>query len=192
MKALRGYVAEQTGSQEGVLIVNETGFLKKGDQSAGVQRQYSGTAGRVGNCQIGVFLAYATQSGSAFIDGRLYLPKDWLGDRQGSKLSGIAVQTKFATKPALARQMIQTAIDEKVPFRWVTGESIYGGDRRLRRWLEEQEVSFVLAVPRNEPLWVEGFRQLPASEIAQRPGPKTGSAYRPGKGPKDRASMTGQ
>ncbi len=90
MKALRGYVAEQTGSQEGVLIVNETGFLKKGDQSAGVQRQYSGTAGRVGNCQIGVFSAYATQSGSAFIDGRLYLPKDWLGDRQGSKLSGIA------------------------------------------------------------------------------------------------------
>ena len=89
MRALRGYVVEQIGSQEGVLIVDETGFLKKGDQSAGVQRQYSGTAGRVENCQVGVFLTYAVESGSAFIDRRLYLPKDWLEDRQRSTLAGI-------------------------------------------------------------------------------------------------------
>jgi SRSO17 transposase len=184
MRVLRGYVVEQIGSQEGVLIVDETGFLKKGDQSAGVQRQYSGRAGRVENCQVGVFLTYASQSGSAFIDRRLYLPKDWLEDRQRSKLAGIPKQTKFTTKPELARQMIQKAIEEKVPFKWVTGDSIYGGDRKLRRWLEEQEVSFVLAVPKNEALWYEGFKQLPASEIAQQVAPKDWQRLSAGEGAK--------
>jgi SRSO17 transposase len=184
MRALRGYVVEQIGSPEGMLIVDETGFLKKGDQSAGVQRQYSGTAGRVENCQVGVFLTYAAESGSAFIDRRLYLPKDWLEDRQRSKLAGIPKQTKFATKPELARQMIQTAMEEKVPFKWVSGDSIYGGDRKLRRWLEEQEVSFVLAVPKNEALWYEGFKQLPASEIAQKAEPKDWHRLSAGEGAK--------
>lgn len=184
MRVLRGYVVEQIGSPEGVLIVDETGFLKKGDQSAGVQRQYSGTAGRVENCQIGVFLAYATQSGSAFMDRRLYLPKDWLENRQRCKVAGIPKQTKFATKPELARQMIQTAIEEQVLFSWVTGDSIYGGDRRLRRWLEEQEVSFVLAVPKNEPLWYAGFKQWPASEIAQQVEPQDWPRLSAGEGAK--------
>jgi SRSO17 transposase len=167
-----------------VLIVDETGFLKKGDQSAGDKRQYSGTAGRVENCHMGVFLAYATGSGSAFIDRRLYLPKDWLEDRNRCKLAGIPEQTQFATKPELARQMIQRAIDEKVPFKWVTGDSIYGGDRRLRRWLEEQEVSFVLAVPKDEPLWYAGFKQWPASEIAQQVQPQDWQCLSAGEGAK--------
>lgn len=133
---------------------------------------------------MGVFLTYAVESGSAFIDRRLYLPKDWLEDRQRSKLAGIPKQTKFATKPELARQMIQTAIEEKVPFKWVSGDSIYGGDRKLRRWLEEQEVSFVLAVPKNEALWYEGFKQLQASEIAQKVEPKDWQRLSAGAGAK--------
>ncbi len=184
MKALRTYVVEQIGSQESILIVDETGFLKKGNHSAGVKRQYSGTAGRVENCQIGVFLAYATASGSALIDGQLYLPKDWLEDTDRCKLAGIPEKTKFATKPELARQMIQKAIDEQVSFKWVTGDSIYGGDRKLRRWLEEQEISFVLAVPKNEPLWHAGFKQLPASEIARQVGPKDWQRLSAGEGAK--------
>jgi SRSO17 transposase len=155
--ALREYVAEHLGAKGGVLIVDETGFLKKSEQSVGIRRQYSGTAGRIENCQIGVFLAYATGSRSALIDRRLYLSKEWLEDQERCKLGGIAEQNKLATTPALAQQMIRKAIEEKVPFKWVTGDSIYGSDRRLRRWLEEQEVSFALAMPKNEPLWYEGF-----------------------------------
>jgi SRSO17 transposase len=184
MTALRAYVVEQLGSQEGVLIVDETGFLKKGQQSAGVKRQYSGTAGRVENCQVGVFLTYATESGSAFIDRRLYLPKEWLEDRQRCKVAGIPNKTAFATKPELARQMIQKAIEEKVPFSWVSGDSIYGGDRKLRRWLEEQEISFVLAVAKDEPLWYKGFKQWPASEIAGQVEPKDWQRLSAGEGAK--------
>jgi SRSO17 transposase len=184
MTTLRAYVVEQLGSPEGVLIVDETGFLKKGQQSAGVKRQYSGTAGRVENCQVGVFLTYATESGSAFIDRRLYLPKEWLEDRQRCHLAGIPNQTAFATKPELAGQMIGKAIEEKLPFKWVTGDSIYGGDRRLRRWLEEQEIAFVLAVPNDEPLWYKGFRQWPASEMAGQVEPKDWQRLSAGEGAK--------
>lgn len=184
MSALRAYVVDQLGSQAGVLIVDETGFLKKGQQSAGVKRQYSGTAGRVENCQVGVFLTYATESGSAFIDRRLYLPKEWLEDQQRCHLAGIPNKTPFVTKPELARQMIGRAIEEKLPFKWVSGDSIYGGDRRLRRWLEEQEIAFVLAVPKDEPLWYEGFRQWPASEIAGQTEPKDWQRLSAGEGAK--------
>jgi SRSO17 transposase len=97
----------------------------------------------------------------------LYLPKEWLEDQQRCKVAGIPNKTAFATKPELARQMIQKAIEEKVPFKWVSGDSIYGGDRKLRRWLEEQEIAFILAVPKDEPLWYKGFKQWPASEIAR-------------------------
>jgi SRSO17 transposase len=131
-----------------------------------------------------VFLTYATASGSAFIDRRLYLPKEWLEDQQRCKLAGIPNKTAFATKPELARQMIERAIEEKLPFKWVTGDSIYGGDRRLRRWLEEQEIAFVLAVPKDEPLWYEGFRQWPASEIAGQVEPKDWQRLSAGEGAK--------
>jgi SRSO17 transposase len=118
------------------------------------------------------------------MDRRLYLPKEWLEDQQRCKQAVIPEQVELATKPELARQMIQTALDEKLPFKWVTGDSIYGSDRRLRRGLEEQEVSFVRAVPKNEPLWYKGFKQWPASEMAQRVEPKDWQRLSAGAGAK--------
>ncbi|WP_411571805.1 IS701 family transposase, partial [Pectobacterium cacticida] len=148
---LRRYVVEQFGDPDGILIVDETGFIKKGTQSAGVQRQYSGTAGRIENSQIGVFLSYAGRGGSAFIDRELYLPRDWIADRARCSAAGIPESTHFATKPQLARRMLERALDAGTPCGWVTGDEIYGRDRRLRVWLESREQPFVLAVARNEP-----------------------------------------
>src|SRR4051812_40680679 len=135
------------------LIVDETGFLKKGTKSAGVARQYSGTAGRIENCQIGVFLAYASGKGHALIDRELYLPKEWAEDLARRKAAGIPEEVAFATKPELARCMIARAIAADVPFAWVLGDEVYGSDRRLRIDLEQQERPFVLAIRSNEKLW---------------------------------------
>lgn len=131
---LRGYVVERLGEREGVLIVDETGFVKKGEHSAGVQRQYSGTAGRIENSQVGVFLCYAGAGGSAFIDRELYLPRSWCEDAPRCHAAGIdATAIGFATKPELARRMIERARDAGVPCAWVTGDAVYGGDRRAAR-----------------------------------------------------------
>ncbi|MBC7921892.1 MAG: transposase [Ferruginibacter sp.] len=124
---------------------NQPNNPKKGQQSAGVKRPYSGTAGRVENCQVGVFLAYATADGAAFLDRRLYLPKEGVADSERCQRAGIPQATSLATKLELAQQMLGEAIEAKVPFSGVTGESIYGGDRHLRRWLEEQQVPFLFA-----------------------------------------------
>jgi SRSO17 transposase len=163
---LRAYVVDHLGDAEAVLIVDETGFLKKGTHSVGVKRQYSGTAGRVENCQIGVFLGYASSSGAAFLDRALYLPKEWAADLPRRQAAGVPETVQFATKPQLARQMLARAFEAGVPRRWVTADTIYGGDRRLRRWLEEQGQPFVLAVPCNEPLWWQGPRYVRADQIA--------------------------
>ena len=151
----RAYVVEALADvdREAVLIVDETGFLKKGTKSAGVARQYSGTAGRIENCQIGVFLAYASGNGHALIDRELYLPKEWAEDPARRAAAGIPKQVAFATKPALARRMIARAIAADVPFAWVLGDEVYGSDRRLRIDLEQQERPFVLAIRSNEKLW---------------------------------------
>ncbi len=149
----RGYVVEALADREAVLIVDETGFLKKGTKSAGVARQYSGTAGRIENCQIGVFLAYASGNGHALIDRELYLPKEWAEDPARRKAAGIPQEVAFATKPELARRMIARAIAAEVPFAWVLGDEVYGSDRRLRLDLEQQERPFVLAIRSNEKLW---------------------------------------
>jgi SRSO17 transposase len=149
----RAYVVEALADREAVLIVDETGFLKKGTKSAGVARQYSGTAGRIENCQIGVFLAYASGKGHALIDRELYLPKEWAEDPARRKAAGIPSELAFATKPALARRMIARAIAAEVPFAWVLGDEIYGSDRRLRLDLEQQERPFVLVIRSNEKLW---------------------------------------
>jgi len=162
---LRGYVAEHLGDREGVLVVDETGFLKKGEHSAGVQRQYSGTAGRIENCQIGVFLCYAGRGASAFIDRELYVPRQWSDDRQRCEAAGIPAM-EFATKPRLARRMIERALDAGVPCGWVTGDEVYGGDRHLRLWLESREQPFVLTVACNEPLWWQGPKSVKAESIA--------------------------
>lgn len=164
---LRDYVVEQVGDPDGVLIVNETGFVKKGTHSVGVQRQYSGTAGRIENSQIGVFLCYAGAGGSAFIDRELYIPRQWTDDRSRCEAAGIAQAVEFATKPQLARKMIERALDVGVPCGWITGDEVYGRDRHLRVWLESREQAFVLAVARSELLWWQGPQHVKAEEIAQ-------------------------
>lgn len=163
---LRQYVIEHLGSDDAVLIVDETGFLKKGTRSAGVKRQYSGTAGRIENCQIGVLLCYASERGSAFIDRTLYLPKEWAEDEERRREAAIPEEISFATKPQLVRDMLQRAFEADVPCAWIVADSIYGSDRRLRMYLEEQEQPFVLAVASNEPLWWGGPSYRKAAEIA--------------------------
>src|SRR5882672_8638613 len=129
---LRSYVVEHLGQENGVLIVDETGFLKKGDKSVGVKRQYSGTAGRIENCQIGVFLCYASDKGAAFIDRSLYLPKDWVQNKERCQEAGVPESVGFATKPTLACNMLIRALDAGVPCAWVAGDEVYGADRTLR------------------------------------------------------------
>ncbi|MDE1497552.1 IS701 family transposase, partial [Xenorhabdus bovienii] len=154
------------GDEQGVLIIDETGFIKKGTHSAGVQRQYSGTAGRVENSQIGVFLCYAGNGGNAFVDRALYLPRQWTDDRARCEAAGIPASVTFATKPQLARQMLERTWDAGVPCRWVTADEVYGRDRRLRVWLESRYQPFVLAIPCNTPLWWRGPEYMRADRIA--------------------------
>ncbi|MFE0420830.1 IS701 family transposase [Streptomyces tendae] len=149
---LQEYVAEKLGEPDGVLIIDDTGFLKKGTVSAGVQRQYSGTAGRTENCQIGVFAAYASRYGRALVDRELYLPKSWIGDRDRCEAAKIPDNRDFATKGDLAKAMIQRALASPLPIAWVTADSAYGQECRLRRMLEEAGVGYVLAVPKSQPV----------------------------------------
>jgi SRSO17 transposase len=160
----RAIAVELLGDPEGILVVDETGFVKKGIKSAGVKRQYSGTAGRIENCQIGVFLGYASAQGYALIDRELYLPAEWAQDQARRVEAGVPQRVAFATKPELARQMLERAFEAGVPARWVTGDTVYGDDRRLRLWLEERFQPFVLAVSCNEALW-HGFQQIRADEL---------------------------
>jgi SRSO17 transposase len=147
---LRDYVTEYLGDPEGVLIVDDTGFLKKGTRSAGVQRQYSGTAGRTENCQIGTFLAYASARGHALVDRELYLPESWTGDRQRCRAAGIPDEVDFTTKPRQAMAMLARAFTAGVPFAWVTADEAYGQAKYLREWLEAQDVAYVLATRRSD------------------------------------------
>jgi SRSO17 transposase len=153
---LRAYVVEHLGDPGAVLVVDETGFLKKGTTSAGVQRQYSGTAGKVDNCQLGVFLAYASAKGRAFIDRELYLPQCWTDDPERCRAARVPEQVGFRTKPQLAQLMLERALDAGVPAGWVTADEVYGGSPALRGWLEDRGVSYVLAVKCTEPLVISG------------------------------------
>jgi SRSO17 transposase len=153
---LRIYVIQHLGDPNGVLVIDETGFVKKGRHSAGVARQYSGTAGKVENCQIGVFLGYASPLGHALLDRELYLPKEWTDDRERCRQAGIPADRPFATKPQLARQLLARAFAAGVPAKWVTGDSVYGDDRRLRLWLEALPQAYVLAVSGKEYVWLGG------------------------------------
>lgn len=163
---LRSYVVEHLGSDEAVLVLDETGFLKKGTHSVGVQRQYSGTAGRIENAQVAVFLCYATPARAAFLDRALYLPKEWAHDHERREAAGVPEGVGFATKPELARQMLGRAFAAGVPCSWVTADTVYGSDRRLRMDLEERGQPFVLAVPRSEKLWHGGPTYHTASALA--------------------------
>ena len=170
---LRDYVVEHLGDPEAVLVCDETGFLKKGTKSVGVQRQYSGTAGRVENCQIGVFLAYASPQGRTFLDRELYLPQSWAEDPARREEAGVPESVVFATKPQLAQRMLARAVAAGVPCGWVTGDAVYGNDRRLRQWLEEKRQAFVLEVACKETLWAAaagqagGPRSIRADHLAQ-------------------------
>lgn len=176
---VRDYVVEHLGRRDAVLVVDETGFLKKGSKSAGVARQYSGTAGRIENCQIGVFLAYAAGTGGrsgddrvtdrTFIDRELYLPKVWTEDRDRCEEAGIGPQVEFATKPELAIRMLQRALDARVPAGWVTGDEVYGQHYKLRAMLEENAMAYVLAVPCNQHVHgtvADRVRELRVDELA--------------------------
>jgi SRSO17 transposase len=146
---LRGYVIEQLGDPGAVLVVDETGDVKKGAATPGVQRQYTGTAGRIENAQVAVYLGYAAPRGHALIDRELYLPRSWTEDPQRCQAAGIPGHVKFATKPQLARRMIERAVTAKAPFTWVAADEVYGGNGPLRTWLEQQRIPYVLAVARD-------------------------------------------
>jgi SRSO17 transposase len=152
-----------------VLVVDETGFLKKGSTSVGVQRQYSGTAGKVDNCQLGVFLAYASPKGRAFIDRELYLPRVWTEDPARCRAARVPGEVEFRTKPQLARVMLQRAQDAGVPAAWVTADEAYGGDPALQRFLEARGLSYVLAVKCTQPLRpADGAARATAEQLAAR------------------------
>jgi SRSO17 transposase len=164
---LRGYVVEHLGDPQAVLVVDETGFLKKGTTSVGVQRQYSGTAGKVDNCQLGVFLAYASSRGRAFIDRELYLPKAWTEDRARCRAARVPEEVGFQTKPQLARVLVQRALDAGVPASWVTADEVYGQDPAFRVWLEGRQMAYVLAIKSSELLAVgDGPAKQSAAQLA--------------------------
>jgi len=142
---VRDYVVDRIGDPAGVLIADETGFVKKGTRSAGVQRQYSGTAGRTENCQIGTFLCYATSTGRALVDRELYVPQSWTNDRPRCRAAAVPDEVVFATKPQQARAMLQRALVAGVPFGWFTADEAYGQNPGLRTWLQEQHIPYVMA-----------------------------------------------
>lgn len=157
---VREAVVEVLGdARRGVLIADETGFVKKGVKSAGVARQYSGTAGRIENSQVGVFLGYASDRGRALIDRELYLPKEWINDRDRCAAAGISDEVGFATKPELAQRMIARAVAAGIPFAWFTADEAYGQVGRLRMWLEEHDIPHVLAVPKSQMVISMDLRQ---------------------------------
>jgi SRSO17 transposase len=144
-------VKEKLADPAAVVVIDETGFVKKGSKSAGVAPQYSGTAGKIGNCQIGVFLAYAAEKGQMLMDRELYLPQEWSNDRKRCQEAGVPEEVEFATKLVLARRMLQRVLEHEVPFAWVTADSVYGADSHLRRFLTEHHLPYVLAVAPHHP-----------------------------------------
>ena len=164
---LQAYVREHLSDPDGVLIIDETGFLKKGEQSVGVQRQYSGTAGRIENCQIGVFLAYAAGRGHTFLDRALYLPAEWAEDAARRRKAGVPKEIRFATQPALARQMMERALERGIPARWVSGDSVYGNDGKRRLWREEQNLAHVLGVSGHHFVTIGGKQQKVSAVASQ-------------------------
>jgi SRSO17 transposase len=183
---LRGYVVEHLGDPAAVLVVDETGFLKKGTTSVGVQRQYSGTAGKVDNCQLGVFLAYASSKGRAFIDRELYLPRVWIENPARCRAARVPEQVGFRTKPQLARVMLERALDAGVPAAWVTADEVYGGDPALRRFLEDRGLSYVLAVKGSEPLGTATPGSATAAQVAASVPPEQWVTCSAGHGAKGR------
>jgi SRSO17 transposase len=156
---LRAYVQESLASPDAILVIDETGFLKKGIKSAGVQRQYSGTAGRIENCQVGVFLAYTSSRGHTLLDRELYLPKSWTDDQERCREAHVPEEVTFATKPELAQRMLERALGAGLPVAWVTGDTVYGSSLLLRAALETRKQAYALAVTCKEQVEVQGMRR---------------------------------
>src|SRR5215207_5007391 len=157
---LRDYVVEHLGDEDsGVLIVDDTGFLKKGAKSVGVARQYTGTAGDTVNCQVGVFLAYYSEKGTAFVDRALYLPKEWTGDKERRMEAGVSEEVGFANKLELAKRMLQRSFAAGVPARWVVADSFYGRSHGFRSWLERRGRPYAVMVPRTNAVRCQGRRK---------------------------------
>ena len=161
---LRAYVIEELGDPDGAVVLDETSFPKKGTKSVGVARQYCGALGKRENCQVGVLLAYSSSRGHAFVDRDLYLPKEWTQDVERLREAGVPEGVQFRTKPAIARRMLQRALDAGVLAKWVLADEVYGADYKLRSLLEERHHRYVLAVASNQYVWV-GFYQLRVDEL---------------------------
>lgn len=179
----RRYALEHLADPDGVLVLDETGFLKKGDKSAGVQRQYTGTAGRIENAQVGVFLAYASAKGSALIDRELYLPEAWIQDPERCRKAGIPPEAEFATKAELGQRMLERAFEAGVAPSWVTGDEVYGQGSELRLFLEEHRQPYVLAVKKTHYVW-DGWQQRKAEDVLERLTPEDWHRLSPGDGAK--------
>lgn len=164
---LRDYVVDHLGDADAVLVVDETGDVKKGRHTVGVQRQYTGTAGRIENAQVAVYLTYAAPAGYAFIDRALYLPRSWTCDPDRCRAAGVPEGTSFATKPALAKTMLIRALDAGTPARWAAGDEVYGADPQLRAALVGRRVGYVLAVAKTHPITTAGTTHQ-ARELAAR------------------------
>jgi SRSO17 transposase len=164
---LRAFVVDHLADPAAVLVVDETGDVKKGVHTVGVQRQYTGTAGRIENAQVGVYLVHAGQAGHAFIDRALYLPRSWTADRGRCRAAGVPDDVRFATKPALAREMITRALDAGVPAAWVAGDHVYGSDSKLRSALHERSIGYVLAVACDHQVTTAAGKH-PAKTLARR------------------------
>jgi SRSO17 transposase len=154
---LRDYAVEHLGDKDsGTLVVDDTGFLKKGEKSVGVARQYTGTAGDTVNCQVGVFLAYASKKGVAFVDRALYLPKEWAQDIERRTEAGVPEEVRFADKLKLAKKMLKRAFEADVPASWVVADSFYGRSHEFRCWLEKRGCSYAVMVPKTNTVRYRG------------------------------------
>jgi SRSO17 transposase len=190
---VRDYVVETLADQDAVLVLDETGFLKQGKASCGVGRQYTGSAGKITNCQIGVFAAYVSRHGHAFIDRALYLPRAWTDDPTRMAAAHVPEGTVFATKPRLALDMIARAIAADTPFAWAAADSVYGvGDIEMA--LRHAGKGYVLGVGANHRFGSWGGKPPiagAAEEIAQGLDPSAGGACRLAKEPRGRGCMIG-
>ncbi len=186
---LRDYVVEHLGEVDATLVVDETGDIKKGVRTVGVQRQYTGTAGRIENSQVAVYLTYATAVGHAFLDRALYLPKSWTIDPDRCQQAGVPDEVGFSTKPALAKRLIIDALDAGVPAPWVTGDEVYGGDPKLRSALESRSTGYVFAVACDHRVTTPTGRVR--ADLLAKSLPKRACRSRPVTGPRAAASTTG-
>ncbi|MEU1827557.1 IS701 family transposase [Streptomyces abikoensis] len=179
---VRGYVVETIGDRDAVLIGDDTGFLKKGVRSAGVQRQYSGTAGRTENCQVGTFLAYASSKGRALIDRELYVPASWTDDRERCQDAGIPDEVPFATKTEHFKAMLNRAMEAGVPFAWVTADEAYGQSKSLRWWMEQRAVRHVMCVKTSDTVITRGMGERRVDELVAGLAPQAWKRLSAGKG----------